>query len=200
MTTILLIRHATCDAVGVIIAGRAPGVHLNRAGETQAGALAGHLRTVPLDALYSSPLERSRETAAAIANGRDLTIRVEEAFTELDFGTWTGCRLDQLAADDTWGRFNEWRSLTRAPGGESMLEVQVRALAALERIRAVHADGVVAVVTHGDVIRAVLLHHLGLPLDHVHRLEVGPASVSVLQIWDSWVVVKAVNWTAEVPI
>jgi probable phosphomutase (TIGR03848 family) len=182
VTTILLVRHATCDPVGRSLAGRAPGVLLNAEGRAQAARLAELLRAAPITAVYSSPLERAAETAAAIALPRAQRVIVDDRLTELDFGDWTGQSLDALQPDESWRHFNGFRSGTRPPAGELMLEAQARAVDALLAARESHGDESVAMVSHGDVIRAVLAYFLAIPLDLASRLEITPASVSVLEL------------------
>ena len=198
-TTILLVRHAACDHVGRRIVGRAPGVHLNSRGRAEAEALAGALGRLPIVAVYSAPLERAWETAAVLAAPLGSPVLPAPGLDELDFGAWTGRSLDALAAEPTWQAFNEARGSTRIPQGESMPEAVDRAMAELARIGREHPDGVVAAVSHGDVIRGVLLHCLGMPLDHVHRLDVSPASVSAIRLYDPAPRVLTVNWTPGSP-
>jgi probable phosphoglycerate mutase len=182
VTTFLLVRHATCDPVGKSLAGRAPGVHLNAEGRAQARRLAERLAASPIAVVYSSPLERARETAAAVAERVGVTADTHDGLTEMDFGAWTGCTFAELAPDERWRRFNSFRSGTRPPGGETMQEAQARAVAALLALAERHGDAVVAAVSHGDVIKGVVAHVAGIPLDLAHRLEVAPASVSVVAL------------------
>lgn len=182
MTTFLLIRHATCPPVGRALAGRAPGVHLDEAGRGQAARLAERLAAVPVAALYSSPLERARETAAPLAARLGLPVCDAPGAMEIDFGEWTGRTLDELACDPRWGPFNAFRGGTRIPGGELLIEAQARIVAELERLRARHPEAVVAVVSHADVIRAALCHYAGIPLDLMLRIEIACASVSVVEV------------------
>jgi probable phosphomutase (TIGR03848 family) len=199
VTTCLLVRHALCDPVGHALAGRRPGVHLNPAGRAQAAELARRLRPVGLDVVASSPLERARETAEAIAAGRELEVTTAEGLIEFDFGSWTGAAFSALHGDPVWDRFNRERSSTRAPGGERMDEVQRRAVAAVERLAAAHPGGRVAVVSHLDVLRAVLCHYLGVALDNFGRFELSPASVTVLHLDHGQARLTALNFTGEVP-
>jgi probable phosphomutase (TIGR03848 family) len=185
MTTILLIRHGLTDAVDRALSGTAAGVHLTGEGRRQVAALAARLYGVRLDAIVTSPLERARETASAIAEGRNVRVSVVEALQEYDVGEWTGRALASLAPDEQFRRFNEVRSVTPAPRGELMLAVQARAVAALLALQQDAPDGTIAVVSHGDVIRAALMHFLGIPIDFVHRLEISPARVSVVRL-DGW--------------
>ena len=200
MTVILLVRHGMCDAVGRSIAGRAPGVRLNEAGAAQARELADALADLSLAAVYSSPLERAVETARAIAERQGLEPQVHEGLVEIDFGAWTGRTLEELATDPTWRAFNEQREATRIPGGERMDEVMRRAAGALDEIRNAHPEGIVAAVSHCDVIRGLLAGYLGMTLDHVLRLEVGPSSVATVELGQGWVRVLAMNWTPGPPV
>jgi probable phosphomutase (TIGR03848 family) len=180
VTILLLIRHADTDYVGHAIAGWKPGVLLNARGRRQAAGLAETLATVTIDGVYSSPLERARETALAIAEPRKLELQVREEFGEMQFGDWTDCSFDRLATSAEWRRFNSFRGGTRVPNGEMMLETQARMVAALERLRTSHPTDTLAIVSHGDVIKSALTHFLGMPLDLCNRLEIDPASVSAV--------------------
>lgn len=199
MTTVLLIRHATCDHVGRALSGRRPGVHLNDEGRAQARALAARLAGAPLSAVYSSPLERAQETAVVVAEPHGLPVRTAEAFAEIDYGGWTGKSIDELDGVPLWSRFNSYRSGTRAPDGELMLEVQARVAGGLERLRAEYDGGLVAVVSHGDAIRAALLHLAGMPLDHFLRLDVQPASMSIVELADWGPRILRLNDTGALP-
>jgi probable phosphomutase (TIGR03848 family) len=182
MTTFLLIRHALCDPVGKAIAGRAAGIHLNRVGKEQADRLAVRLEDVAISAVYSSPLERALETAAPFAARKTLPVQVTEGLNEIDFGDWTGRTLAELDRLPEWRAFNSFRSGTRIPGGETMMEVLARATAEVERLQAAHpaSTDVVALVSHGDVLRGIVCHALGIAPDLLQRIELSPASVSVL--------------------
>src|SRR5918993_3484461 len=139
MTTFLLIRHALCDPVGISIAGRASGVHLNEAGRQQAAALAGRLGGLPVAAIRSSPLERAMETAEPLAAALGLPVAQDAGLNEVDFGEWTGRTLLELDGLAEWRDFNERRGCARIPGGETMAEVVSRSLATLEQVRATPA-------------------------------------------------------------
>jgi probable phosphoglycerate mutase len=162
-----------------------PGFELNQQGRAEAEALAARLANVALAAIYTSPLERARATAQAIANGRAQIPEVLESIHEFDFGEWTGKTLAELEPVAQWKQFNAFRSGTRAPGGESMLDVQARMVRAVERLHVDHEHERVALVSHGDPLRALLLYYLGTPLDLVQRIEIATASVSVLEL-ESW--------------
>jgi probable phosphoglycerate mutase len=193
VTTFLLIRHAHWDGVGRILAGRTPGVGLSPEGAAEADRLAGALASLPVAAVYTSPLDRARETAGPIARRLGLEPREAPGLQELDFGRWTGKPLAELEADPDWGRFNRERGTARIPGGETMGEAVARARAALAEIAGCWEDRVVVAVSHGDIIRGVLADALGLALSRIFQLEVEPASVSVL-VTGSPPVVPVLNW------
>lgn len=182
MTTFLLIRHGLTDLVDRAISGWMPGVHLNETGRGQALGLAERLARAPIAAIYSSPLERARETAEPLAERLGLEIRLLDELGEIRFGEWTGRTLDELSGEPLWQRFNALRSLTRVPGGELMLETRTRVIEALARLRRAQANELIAVVSHGDVIRAAVTYYAGVPLDLFQRIEIGPASVSVVEV------------------
>jgi probable phosphomutase (TIGR03848 family) len=196
-TTLFLIRHGQTDWIGRAIAGRQPDVHLNPEGQAQALQLRDRLRHLPIRTIYSSPLERTRETAAPLAAALGLEVRPCPEAIELDFGEWTGSTMAALADDPRWRAFNTWRSATRAPGGELMPEVQTRIVAAITRIRAEHPGQAVALFSHGDVIRSAVAYFAGVSLDVFHRLEIRPASVSALRFYDETVLILRVNDTGE---
>jgi probable phosphomutase (TIGR03848 family) len=182
MTTLLLIRHALCDPVGRSIAGRAPGVSLNQKGQQQAEGLAARLAELPISAVYSSPLERAIQTARPIAERKGLPVQQREGLNEIDFGEWTGKQLGELQPVAEWQNFNTYRSGTRIPGGETMQEVLARALNELAEVVRLHPSSMVAVVSHGDVLRSLICHFLGVSLDLMLRLEIDPASVSIVEL------------------
>lgn len=184
MTTFYLVRHALCDAVGTSLAGRAPGMPLNAEGRAQAERLADRFRELPLDAVYSSPVERALETARAIGAARQLAPTTLDAFTELDVGEWTGAALASLHGDPVWTRFNSFRSGTRAPKGELAAEMQARVAGALIELRDSSPAASIAIVSHADVLRAAIAYFVGIPLDLAHRIEIEPASLSVLALED----------------
>ena len=180
MTTFYLIRHGACDGLGEMIWGRTPGICLNAEGKAQAQRLAADFQHVQLDAVYSSPLERARETAEAIARAANLEVKESLAFNEINFGEWSGQSLATLDRDERWRRFNTQRSTTRIPGGELFLEVQARAVLELERLSQHHAGGRVVIVSHADVIKSVLGYVRGTLIEHMQQTEIWPCSVSIV--------------------
>ena len=187
MTTVLLIRHGRtkANAEGVL-AGWTPGISLDEKGQQQARSLAQRLGVVPLQAVVSSPLERTRETAELMLTGRDLSVEqhLDERVGECRYGDWTGGSLKTLAKDPLWKVVQAHPSAAVFPGpeGESMAGMQRRAVDAVRDWNArLGPDAVYAVVSHGDVIKAVLADALGMHLDQFQRIVVDPCSVSVVQ-------------------
>jgi probable phosphomutase (TIGR03848 family) len=175
---LLLLRHALTEHTGARLSGWTPGLHLSEAGRAQAKELAERLAQVPLDAVYASPLERCQETAAAVAEAKGLKVETLEDLGEVRYGDWTGRELKALAREPLWKLVQAAPSAARFPGGESLFEMQARAVQATERLRAAHPDQTVAVCSHGDVIKAIACHYLGMHLDMFQRVVVGPASVT----------------------
>jgi probable phosphoglycerate mutase len=157
---------------------------LNAEGQLQAEELCRRLGDLAISAVYSSPLERALETAAPIAAQQGIPVVEAAGLTEIDFGSWTGKTLQELDRLPEWKDFNIHRSGTRVPGGEGMTDVLARALNEVNRIRAEHdtPEALVTLVSHGDVLRALLAHFLGVPLDLFQRIEISPGSVSVVTV------------------
>jgi probable phosphoglycerate mutase len=208
MPTLLLIRHATNDFVKTgRLPGQTPNIHLNEEGRAQADALGAALKHQPLDAVYSSQLERAIETAWRIAAPHALTIQIRNDIADINNGTFTGRVLKELAEDEatkaTWKTVVEKPSEASFPGGEHMLDMQRRVVAQLMAIAAAHPDidtpidpppaeadkpktykrpQTVAVVMHADPIKAALAHFLTIPFDNFQRLMISPASISGVMI------------------
>jgi len=197
MTTLLLIRHGMTDAVGRRLTGRLPGVHLNEQGKREVEALAKRLQNTPLSAVYSSPMERTLETARAIASPHELEVVQREALIESDFGDWSGRLLVDLDRDEGWRRFNGNRSGSPPPAGEHMTTIQARMAEELVRIRDAHDDQTVAVVSHGDPLRAALCLFVGISIDLMQRIELSTASVSTLRLTRDSVTLLRLNDTGS---
>jgi broad specificity phosphatase PhoE len=193
VTTFLLIRHGLTDAVDHVLTGTQSGVHLNAAGRAQIARLAERLRHVPLTAVVSSPLERALETAAPIASVHQIDVETVVSLTEFEVGEWAGRTFASLDGTAEWQRFNAVRSATRPPGGELMLDVQRRGVSTLLDLHTRYASGNIAVVSHGDVIRGMLLYVLGIPIDFFYRLDIAPASISVVELGDGQPRVRLIN-------
>lgn len=199
MMNLLLIRHATNDWVGKKLAGWTPGVHLNEEGQAQATALAQRLADVPLAAIYSSPLERTMETAQPLAEAHGLTVAVREELGESGYGEWTGRSLEELQKEDLWPVVQVYPSGVRFPGGEAMRETQTRIVAALDAIREAHPEQTVAVVSHSDPIKMAVAYYAGLPLDLFQRLAVSPASVTAITFTRFGPRLVCLNYTESLP-
>jgi broad specificity phosphatase PhoE len=195
-TTFHLVRHASYDQLGRRLAGRSPGHSLNEDGRAEAAALASAFSGRAIAAVVSSPLERARETAMPIAAAHGLPVAIEPDLNEIDFGDWTGMAFAELHGNPDWQRFNVFRSAVPIPGGESVLAVQARAVAAILRLRAAYPAGEVVAISHGDVVKAILFHFLGMPLDFLRRIEIAPASRSELVLHADDARVRAVNLPA----
>jgi probable phosphoglycerate mutase len=192
--TVLLIRHGTNPKVGKGLTGWLPGVSLDENGRRQAENLAFGLADLPLSAIYSSPLERTLETAAPLALRKGMNIIPEPRFGEVHFGNWQGKSYPEIENDPIWLSFNNFRSGTRAPGGELMLETQARMVAGLLDIAGKYPGETVAIFSHADAIKSSLCWMLGIPLDFHQRLEILPASVSTVVLSDLYVpLVRSVN-------
>ncbi|MDI6853036.1 MAG: histidine phosphatase family protein [Deltaproteobacteria bacterium] len=195
MTILLLIRHGATDALGTYLAGRQPGLHLNAEGQQQALRLAERLAHLDISAVLSSPLERALETAAPIAARHLKEILVCEELNEIDFGDWTGRPFSELSQLPLWQAFNVFRSSTRIPGGELMVSVQQRAVGCLQAFSNNAAGGILALVSHADVIKAALCHYAGMPLDLLLRLRIDPGSVSGISVADRGAEILFLNLT-----
>lgn len=193
MTRILLIRHGSTDALGRELSGRARDIPLNARGRDEALALADRLIEWQPVALYASPLVRTRETAALLGERLRLLPRSCPDLIEFDFGRFGGKTFDELESDEAWRRFNVFRSGTRPPQGETMVEVQARMAGAIERMCADYPEATVAVVSHADPIKALLALWLGLSLDGLPRFEIAPAGFSAVDLHGYGAVVRCIN-------
>jgi probable phosphomutase (TIGR03848 family) len=187
VTLVLLVRHGLTAGTGTVLTGRTPGIPLDDRGREQAAALAARLAGVPLDAIVTSPLERCRQTAEAIAaarNGHPVAVHTDEQVAEVNYGDWTGKPLKRLAKDPMWRVVQAHPSAVRFPGedGESMPDVQHRAVRAVRDWNARLGPGAVYLIcSHGDVIKSVIADSLGLHLDLSQRIQVDPCSLSVIR-------------------
>lgn len=199
-TYILLIRHGENDWVGAKrLAGRTPGVYLNATGRQQATELADLLGPQPIAAVYSSPLERCMETAQPLATARGLQVLPADDVIEVDYGEWRGGELKELAKKPEWQAVQHYPSQFRFPAGETLREVQFRAVGFIEGLRVSHPNQAVAIFSHGDVIRTTVAHYLGTPIDLFQRVAISTASISVLAFFDQRPMVLAVNHLTKLP-
>ncbi len=198
-TLVLLVRHGTTPSTGQVLPGRAPGLHLSERGRAQAEAAAARIAVLGrVDAVYASPLERTRETAAPIARARTLRVQADRGLLECDFGEWTGAELKRLAKLPEWRTVQRSPSAFRFPGGESFTEMQARMVATVQRLAAAHPGGTIVCVSHADPIKAFVAHAVGSHLDMFQRLVISPCSVTAVAMPpDSPPVVLTVNSTGE---
>jgi probable phosphoglycerate mutase len=192
-TTIFLVRHGSTDHLGHRISGRMAGVGLNAAGREEAERVARRLAFEDVVALYASPLQRTGETAAPIAAALSIEAQPDERLLEIDFGEWTGKAFTELEGDAVWRDWNTARATTRAPGGETMSEVQARLADFVAEVRRRHPGGRVCAVSHADVIKALLADALAFSMDQHGALEISPGSVSALCAGDWGMKVLSVN-------
>lgn len=175
--------------------GRRPGLHLSEEGQAQAERIADRFGLLPIKAIYSSPIERATETAEPLARRVGVPVQTDRALIEVETGDWTGRPFSELDAESGWSRFNTFRSSTRIPNGELMLEVQVRVVDFLEKARKEHPDELVALFSHGDVVKSAVMLYAGIPLDFCNRIEISPGSATIIGLDDSHARVLRVNDT-----
>lgn len=195
-TLVLLVRHGQTPTTGKLLPGRAPGLHLADSGNEQASAVAARIAELPrVDAIYASPLERTRQTAAPIGKSLKQRVQIDKGLLECDFGDWTGKELSALMKLPEWSTVQRAPSTFRFPNGESFTEMQTRIVSALDRIRAAHPGGVVVCVSHADPIKAAIAHAMGTHLDLFQRIVVSTCSVSAISYSNAGPVVLTVNST-----
>jgi broad specificity phosphatase PhoE len=183
-TTFHLVRHGETDEVDRTLCGRMPGVSLNGVGKAQAHAAALRLGGLQPLRIFSSSLQRARETAEIIAGETGCPLQPADELQEIDCGEWTGKAFADLHKDPRWKDWNEARAVTRPPGGEMMIEVQARVVGFLESLRRMYDNARLVIVSHSDVIKAAILFHVGISLDLFSRIEVAPGSISTLIVGD----------------
>ena len=193
-TLVLFVRHGHTPTTGKLLPGRAAGLHLSDDGLAQAQAVAERLAALPaMDAVYSSPLERTRETARPIAAARGLKVKTERGLLEADIGDWTGRELKAVRRVPEWKTVQRNPSSFRFPGGESFLEMQARMVGTVDRLRAAHPGATIVAVSHADPIKAAVAHALGTHLDLFQRFAISPCSVSAVAYGDGGPMVLSVN-------
>jgi probable phosphoglycerate mutase len=181
-TRVHLVRHGAHALIDRVLVGRMEGVALSQEGRRQARTLIRKFGTRRVTNLYTSPRQRARETAEIIAEALGLTPEVTTRLDEINFGNWTGRTFRELDADPAWRSWNEVRAWARPPGGETMAEAQARALRYISEVHRARPGSTIVMVTHAEIIRAVVLHCLAWPLDAWRGVEIAPASVTTLDI------------------
>ena len=201
-TVVLLVRHGQTPTTGKLLPGRAPGLHLSETGQAQAQAVGRRLASqekLKVDAIYTSPLERTKETAGFIASALGLKVKTDKGLLEADIGEWTGQELKAVAKRPEWKIVHSYPSGFRFPGGESFVEMQTRTVSALDRLRRAHAGQTIVAVSHADTIKAAVAHALGTHLDLFQRIVISPCSVTAIAYGHDGPTVLSVNSVGEGP-
>lgn len=197
-TLVLLVRHGQTTTTGKLLPGRAKGLHLAETGIAQAHAVANRLEQLRnIDAVYASPLERTRETAAPISKALGLRTKISKGLLEAEFGEWTGAALTDLMKLPEWRQVQNTPSTFRFPGGESFTEMQARITTELSRLAALHAGRAIVCVSHADPIKAAVAHAAGTHLDLFQRIVISPCSVTPILLGTGAPIVLAVNSTGD---
>ena len=195
-TLVLLVRHGTTPTTGKVLPGRARGLHLSERGHEQAQRVAERIAEIgAVHAVYASPLERARETAAPIGKITKKPVRIERGLLECDFGQWTGASLRRLSKKPEWTTVQRTPSAFRFPDGESFLEMQHRIVDAVDTIRRRHIGKTVVCVSHADPIKAYVAHAMGTPLDLFQRIVISTCSITAVLVGDGAPIVLTVNST-----
>jgi probable phosphoglycerate mutase len=199
-TTVLLIRHGENEWTEQHkLAGRTPGVHLNPYGRLQAEALGQRLAATELSAIVASPLERTMETAQAIAQHHQLQVETRPGIVEVDYGKWTGQAIKKLAKKKKWPVIQFYPTGAGFPGGETMFEMQARMVRELNALVAAHPGETIAVVGHADLIKAAVAHYLGVHFDLFQRVVISTASITTISFSPMGPRVVTVNDTNHNP-
>ncbi len=194
MTDVLLVRHGENEYTRKgKLAGWTPGVQLNEKGRAQAQAIATQLAKAPLKAIYSSPLERALETAAPLAKAKGLRVQKLEGVGEVRYGDWTGKSLKVLSRSKLWGTVQRFPAAMTFPNGETFRAVQARAVNAVEAAARQYPKGLIAIFSHGDVIKLLMAHYLGAPIDLFQRIVINTGSISHVRLMGGMPMVVRLN-------
>jgi probable phosphomutase (TIGR03848 family) len=197
-TLVLLVRHGQTPTTGATLPGRAKGLHLADAGREQAAAAAARIGALQkVAAVYASPLERTRETAAPIARAAGRKVQVDRGLLECDFGAWTGAELKKLRKLPDWTTVQRYPSGFRFPDGESFPEMQTRMVSTISRLVAQHPGETIVAVSHADPIKAAVAHAMGTHLDLFQRIVISPCSISAIWYSPGGPAVLATNSTGD---
>ncbi len=196
-TRLILARHAVTAQTGPLLSGRQPGIDLSDEGRRQAEALAARLEPLPVAVVYASPIERTTQTAQAVAARHELGVQTLDGVLEADYGEWTGQKLADLAKTDLWKVVQRSPSRASFPGGESLAAMQARMVAALDAVVLRHPGDLVVVVSHADPIKAAIAQYTGVHLDLFQRIMISPASVTAFMFTDTGVAMVKCNDTGS---
>jgi len=195
-TLIIMVRHGKTPSTGKLLPGRAKGLHLSDTGKQEALVVAERLSKIKkVAAIYASPLERARETAAPIAKALKQKVIINKGLLECDFGDWTGEELAKLMKLPEWSNVQRAPSTFRFPKGESFTEMQTRMVSTLDDLRKNHSGGVVICVSHADPIKAAVAHAMGTHIDLFQRIVISTCSVTAVSYSSFGPVVLTVNST-----
>lgn len=193
MTRVFFVRHGITEHTGHKLSGWLPGIHLTEEGREQAVAAAEHLAPVPMKAIYSSPIERCRETAEVIAARQNLPLRLDRGLGEVEYGSWSGRSFKSVRRLKMWDVVQRRPSAARFPEGETLRAVQARSVETVEKMVEAHPKQTICCVAHADVIKLVMAHYLGVHIDLFQRIAIGPASISAVSLDGPDVRVLTVN-------
>ena len=191
-----MVRHGKTPSTGKLLPGRAKGLHLSDTGIQEALVVAERLSKIKkVAAIYASPLERARETAAPIAKALKQKVIINKGLLECDFGDWTGEELAKLMKLPEWSNVQRAPSTFRFPKGESFTEMQTRMVSTLDDLRKKHSGGVVICVSHADPIKAAVAHAMGTHIDLFQRIVISTCSLTAVSYSSFGPVVLTVNST-----
>ena len=191
-----MVRHGKTPSTGKLLPGRAKGLHLSDTGKQEALVVAERLSKIKkVAAIYASPLERARETAAPIAKALKQKVIINKGLLECDFGDWTGEELAKLMKLPEWSNVQRAPSTFRFPKGESFTEMQTRMVSTLDDLRKKHSGSVVICVSHADPIKAAVAHAMGTHIDLFQRIVISTCSVTAVSYSSFGPVVLTVNST-----
>jgi broad specificity phosphatase PhoE len=193
VTTFYLVRHGTNDLIGKAIAGRSPNVHLNAAGQEQAKRLAERLKGEGIQRIVCSPMDRCRETAAALSERIKVPVELSGALIEINFGDFNGRSLKELESLPDWKKWNSNRTLLQLPNGENIGQVQARMVQEILKVGRESNGQKIAVFSHGDPLRSLICYFLGISLDIMSRVEINPGSLSIVTVLDNDVRINLLN-------
>ena len=198
MALVILVRHGQTDEnVSGRISGQGP-VPLNARGQEQARLAAEVLAPLGITHLFSSPLVRARQTAEFLAERLHKPIEEIADLREVGYGDWESKTFHEMRGHPVAHQVFNDPIAAVFPNGEGLLEVQQRGVHVIEWVRHTYPQGIVAVVSHGDVIRTALAHYLGMPFNEYRRLDLDNGAISVLELFDEWVRVKALNYVPQI--
>ena len=198
MALMILVRHGQTDEN---VSGRISGqgdAPLNARGREQAALAATTLQPLGVTHIFSSPVVRARQTADILAQHLQVDVAEVADLREVEYGEWEGKFFHDIRQHPIAQQVFNDPIQAVFPQGESLVAMQQRGVRVIEDVRRQQPQNVVALVSHGDVIRTVLAHYLGMPFNDYRRLNIDPGALSALELFDDWVRVKAVNFVPQV--